>query len=1211
MLVRILLIFISAYISVIASATTQIRKDVSVHVVSSDSSISNKIGNNPKLLFDAWDYFGNVPINTSRIIRPGFASGLPVYTITFSAPGPISDPSFEFVSDDCTGKPIVGSECRYEVKFTASAPGTTEALFDWPANYCRTYAPFDCHVVVVNMHLIGESTDTPPEQECTECGSSIGVDSQTMIESIPLAGSDLRLYYSSAYSSSYISPYNTLGRKSAFNPNGMTLSNLHFYNKNERRLYLGTGHIVSVSSKSVVGPKERVVSADGSEVYEFTPGGVHIDTLYGLTGQVKYSFIYNASNKVSQITDAFGNITDFIYDVNADLQQIVAPFGQVNEITLTPGKLIRAVENPNGEKYEFTYKTGTNLMETYKKPGGQTSTFTYDTDGRLTKDLGNGGNYWELAKIASPTAPITVTSKMGRVKTVTVQTIDFDSYQRWEDLPTGAQKVFYQDFTTNQIEESFNGRVTTRASVNDERFDFLYQRPSLLKVKLDTVERSTSFGRTVSYGAGVTPALFNFDSITDSATTNGHTVTSVYDASTKTKTTTTAEGATTSLTIDSYERPVSFQVGTDTPWTRSYGSGGKLSSVGQGTHKTQTLTYNANGGVSQITNVRSEDTLFSYDLAGRVSQITLPDTRVINYSYDANGNLTGITPPGRPQHVFGFNSFEILGSYEPPSIGFGVTKNTTYTYNDDKQLTQISRPDGQNITFTYHATKGRLTSITTPVGNYNYHYNTVSQKLNKIESPYGIYDGFEYYGDIISSDAQKRTSDDLLFGMTSFTFDGSHRVSSRTIRGNASTPTSTINYSYNNDDKPTAVGDLNLSYSYPSGRLSGTSIDRFTDSYSYDSYGDLVGYSAVYTPPVGTPSTYYSYTLTRDNGGRISQKVETIAGVTSTYVYSYDSAGRLTLVKKNGTTTDSFTYDDNSNRISGVIAGNSFSATYDDQDRLLTLGARTYTYNNSGDLTRVQWTSTPSDKTDFIYDVAGSLQQATLSSGTVLDYVNDGLDRRAVKKAAGSFVFRYLYEDKYRISAIVNGSNAYVKEFIYATKVNVPDYMVTGGFKYKIITDHLGSPRLVVRADNGVVAQRMDYSTLGAVGNDTNPGFQPFGFAGGIYDPSTQLVRFGARDYDPRATGRWTTKDPIRFNGGDANLYGYVLNDPINFVDPIGTTWAGIGGGAAGGALGAIGAGCAIAFFAGTPIGQVSFLTYAIWGGLLGGMIGNQISGGF
>ncbi|TAN61679.1 RHS repeat-associated core domain-containing protein, partial [bacterium] len=65
---------------------------------------------------------------------------------------------------------------------------------------------------------------------------------------------------------------------------------------------------------------------------------------------------------------------------------------------------------------------------------------------------------------------------------------------------------------------------------------------------------------------------------------------------------------------------------------------------------------------------------------------------------------------------------------------------------------------------------------------------------------------------------------------------------------------------------------------------------------------------------------------------------------------------------------------------------------------------------------------------------------------------------------------------------------------------------------------------------------------------DTNPGWQPFGFAGGLYDQQTKLTRFGARDYDAE-TGRWTTKDPIGFNGGDTNLYGYTANDPVNFVD--------------------------------------------------------------
>lgn len=111
--------------------------------------------------------------------------------------------------------------------------------------------------------------------------------------------------------------------------------------------------------------------------------------------------------------------------------------------------------------------------------------------------------------------------------------------------------------------------------------------------------------------------------------------------------------------------------------------------------------------------------------------------------------------------------------------------------------------------------------------------------------------------------------------------------------------------------------------------------------------------------------------------------------------------------------------------------------------------------------------------------------------------------------------------------------------------------MVKAGVNYRIITDQLGSVRLVVNSQTGVVARQLSYDEFGIVLQDTNPGFQPFGWAGGLYDADTGLVRFGARDYDPQ-TGRWTSKDPIRFAAGDSNLYGYVPGDPVNFIDPTG-----------------------------------------------------------
>ena len=115
----------------------------------------------------------------------------------------------------------------------------------------------------------------------------------------------------------------------------------------------------------------------------------------------------------------------------------------------------------------------------------------------------------------------------------------------------------------------------------------------------------------------------------------------------------------------------------------------------------------------------------------------------------------------------------------------------------------------------------------------------------------------------------------------------------------------------------------------------------------------------------------------------------------------------------------------------------------------------------------------------------------------------------------------------------------------------MPDVILRGGSSYRVFTDHLGSVRLVVDATMGTIVQRMDYDAFGRVMYDSNPGWQPFGFAGGMYDHQTGLVRFGVRDYDPE-TGRWTSKDPIGFAGGAAGLYEYVANDPVNSVDPSG-----------------------------------------------------------
>ena len=369
-------------------------------------------------------------------------------------------------------------------------------------------------------------------------------------------------------------------------------------------------------------------------------------------------------------------------------------------------------------------------------------------------------------------------------------------------------------------------------------------------------------------------------------------------------------------------------------------------------------------------------------------------------------------------------------------------------------------------------------------------------------------------------------------GSVSVAYDNNFRVTSRTV---GATP---IAYTYDADGLLTGSGAETLTRDPLNGLLTGTSLAGVTTSNGYNEFGELAGFAS---------SAPFATSYTRDKLGRIVQKVETIEGVTTTTDYVYDLAGRLTGVSGNGVAVSVYGYDTNGNRINGFNQAGGILAYYDAQDRLTSWNGVNYTYTANGELaSKVSTTGT----TSYTYDVLGNLMSATLPNATTVDYIIDGRNRRIGKKVNGVLTQGFLYKDQLNPVAELDGAGNVVSRFVYGSKANVPDYMIKGGVTYRIISDHLGSPRLVV--DNtGAVVQHMDYDDWGNVTQDTNPGFQPFGFAGGIYDRDTNLTRFGARDYDPE-TGRWTAKDPIKFAGGSANLYGYVLSDPVNLFDPNG-----------------------------------------------------------
>ncbi|MEZ4473283.1 MAG: RHS repeat-associated core domain-containing protein [bacterium] len=100
--------------------------------------------------------------------------------------------------------------------------------------------------------------------------------------------------------------------------------------------------------------------------------------------------------------------------------------------------------------------------------------------------------------------------------------------------------------------------------------------------------------------------------------------------------------------------------------------------------------------------------------------------------------------------------------------------------------------------------------------------------------------------------------------------------------------------------------------------------------------------------------------------------------------------------------------------------------------------------------------------------------------------------------------------------------------------------------RYRFVTDQAGSILGLVDDAGAWVSRTTSTPPSAAAPAQRRPGIDesltPFGFAAGLHDPTTRLVRFGARDYDPH-TARWMAKDPIDFAGGDTNLYAYVGGD--------------------------------------------------------------------
>jgi RHS repeat-associated protein len=876
-----------------------------------------------------------------------------------------------------------------------------------------------------------------------------------------------------------------------------------------------------------------VPSVDGSEVYTFTQGGRHLQTFGALTGALRYEFGYDGAGRLVTITDANGNVTTVERNGQGKPTGILGPLGQRTLLALGVDGFLSQVTNPANEAIDIGYIVN-GLLNSFEKPGGQMSTYGYDGVGHLISARDATNKTKTLVRTGTnKDHTVTVTSALGRSSTHRVARLSNGDVQLTRTDSAGIQSTGLLRQNGRHSTTDANGTTLSIDLGPDPRWGMRAPIPTTITVRTPSgLTLSGTTQRTVTLN---NPAdLFSLNTLTDTLTSNGRTSTSTYVGSTRTLTRTWPTGRQSNVAFDTRGRVVQRQLGNLAPISFTYDAQGRPATVTRGTggnSRTFIFAYGADGFLQSVTDPLGRIGAVGRDAVGRVTQQTLPGTEVIGITYDDNGNVVAVTPPGQPSHTFAYTARDEVASYTVPAVGT-ENRQTIATYNDDRQLTRVDRPSGQANTFQFD-NAGRVNLIDFATGQQTYAYDSAGRLLS-LGNTQSINLAYAYDG-VLSTSA---TSSGAVPGSVTRTYDTNLRVTALQVNG-----ANPIAIQYNLDDVPIQIGNLVVTRNGQTGLITGTTLGAIGDTTSYDGFGMPATYAASHNG-----SGVYSVTYSRDAVDRITSKSETIGGTTHVFGYTYDLNGGLTEVRRDGALTATYAYDDNGNRLSITGPGGTTTASYDAQDRLVQYGTATYAYSPNGDLVSK---TDGGQITTYDYDGTSSLIGVTLPTGTRVDYLLDGQFRRVGRKINGTLVQGFLYQDSLRPIAELDGAGAVVSRFAYMDGGNVPASMIKGGVTYRIITDQLGSPRLVIDVATGQVAQRLDYDEFGTVLTDTNPGFQPFGFAGGLYDSDTKLVRFGARNYDA-AAGRWISRDPIGFAGGDPNLYAYVSNDPINNADPEG-----------------------------------------------------------
>ena len=600
-----------------------------------------------------------------------------------------------------------------------------------------------------------------------------------------------------------------------------------------------------------------------------------------------------------------------------------------------------------------------------------------------------------------------------------------------------------------------------------------------------------------------------------------------------------------------------------------------------GTNDVVTATYDFFGRVRTITGTGlSGYTLTAdYDAMDRTTKITHPDATFEQFTYDRL-DLTTVRDRAGRQTFFEYDNMRQVKTQTDPlgrvtrlewcrcgqvrSLTDAMGRTTSWLTDVQGRVTAKKYGDGSQVSYLYEGASSRVKhvidekqQITEFTWNRDDSLKSIAYGSAEIPTP-GV--TFTY-----DPNYQRVSSMGDGTGLTVYSYNpitGTPTLGAGALASvNGPLPNDTITYSYDELGRSVhrAINGVSSAITYDAaGRLIGVTNALGAFAYGYDgstarmvskalpngqteerSYGSILQDLMLQriTHRVGvTPLSEFLYGH-NTQANRIttwSQQVE--ATPPSLHTFGYNAVNHLlsASVTNSGslTATFSYTYDPAGNRLTEQVGATNYTSTYNGLNQISTTTAPGVTHTNEWDAAdRLVAVNVGNQRTEFTYD---------------------GMSRRvAIRQLLnGSEVsFRRFVWCNGEICEERDAAGVVAKRF-FPQGVKVETGPNAGNYFYT--RDHLGSIRELTDS-GGNVRARYAYDPYGRRTKLTGDMDTDFGFAGMFWSAEANLSLTLMRAYDPEL-GRWLSRDPLpgaELSQGP-NLYAYLVNDPINDVDPEG-----------------------------------------------------------